>query len=71
MFDRLLTPRQAEAVRLLGCGWTPKQIAQAMCVDTRTVYCHLTEARGKLHAGSLLDLAVKVATAEAGRRTQE
>jgi DNA-binding NarL/FixJ family response regulator len=45
----LLTPRQAEVLRLLARGWTNAQIADALFLSRRTVHAHIREIFRKLH----------------------
>jgi DNA-binding NarL/FixJ family response regulator len=47
-----LTLRQLEVLRLLGAGWSNKEISAQLCIAERTVRAHLTELFRALGASS-------------------
>jgi DNA-binding NarL/FixJ family response regulator len=53
----LLTDREREVIRLVGEGFTDKQIAEALFVSPRTVQNQLTSVRRKLGLGRRSELA--------------
>ena len=44
----MLTPREAEVLRLVATGRTDAQIAEHLCISTRTVHAHVRSIYGKL-----------------------
>jgi DNA-binding CsgD family transcriptional regulator len=52
----LLTPRQAEVVRLLVNGLTSKQIARSLGISKRTVEDHVTDARERANVCTRAEL---------------
>ncbi len=58
-----LTPREREIVILLGRGMAPKQIARTLGTSPRTVRHQVYIARDKAGCSTVIELAVKVATA--------
>lgn len=59
-----LTERERQVVTLLGRGMAPKQIARQLGTRTRTVRNQLYNAKEKAGCETLVQLAVKVATAK-------
>ncbi len=57
-----LTDRERQVVTLLGRGMAPKQIARELGTRPATVRVQIYEARKKANCGSVIELAVKVAT---------
>ncbi len=57
-----LTDRERQVVTLLGRGMAPKQIARELGTRPATVRVQIHEARKKANCGSVIELAVKVAT---------
>jgi DNA-binding CsgD family transcriptional regulator len=58
------TPREQEALDLLLQGVTPPEIAARLHVSYWTVHGYLRRLRLKHHAGTTLELAVKLLTAQ-------
>ncbi len=52
----MLSPREAEVLRLIALGYTNSQIAQALSISVRTVEYHRGNLMGKLNAHSRVEL---------------
>jgi DNA-binding CsgD family transcriptional regulator len=48
----MLTPREAEVLRLVATGCTDAQIAAQLCISTRTVHAHVRSIYGKLEVAN-------------------
>ena len=59
-----LTTREREVVRLLAQGKRQTEIAQLLCISTRTVEAHVANARRKTAMRTTFELAVRVAVAQ-------
>lgn len=59
-----LTERERQVVAMLGRGMAPKQIARELGTRTRTVRNQLYNAKEKAGCDTIVQLAVKVATAD-------
>jgi len=60
----LLTPRQAEVVKLAQRGLTAKEIARQLGISKRTVEAHLSEARRRVGVASTVALVGSVIAGE-------
>lgn len=52
------TPREAEVARLLGRGWSDRQIADALGISEKTASVHVSNIKGKLGVQTRLEAAI-------------
>jgi DNA-binding CsgD family transcriptional regulator len=51
-----LTDRELEVFRLIGAGKTTREIAQQLCLSTKTVESHRVQLKTKLNVKSVTEL---------------
>ena len=69
--ESLLTPRQAEVVRLLVNGLTSKQIARCLGISKRTVEDHVSDARKRANVGTRTELIAWAVFTEIGAHVSQ
>jgi DNA-binding CsgD family transcriptional regulator len=64
-----LTPQESAVARLVGAGLTNQQVADQLILSVKTVGYHLGHVYAKLGVNSRTELAVRLGTTPAARRT--